>query len=223
MITAKQIRSAIAVLEWNYDLVSEKLGVSTHTLRGVLAGKNKKVGYNNKLQAIFELEGLEFLEHNGVRERPSSSVQTLEGQEGYWQFYDDVYETLKNSGGEVLVSNVNEEDFTKWLGEKADTQKNRMIELSKIQNFKSKILVKEGDRNLTVPEFAEYRWTPKERFSEIPFYVYGEKLAIILFDDNNVSIHIIDSKRIRNAYKKQFDVIWDQAIHIPKNNILDAD
>ena len=60
-------------------------------------------------------------------------------------------------------------------------------------------------------------WTPKDRFSEIPFYVYGNKLAIILFEPDNVSISIIDNPKIAEAYKKQFNVMWDQAIVIPKD------
>ena len=70
-----------------------------------------------------------------------------------------------------------------------------------------------------MPEYAEYRWTPKDRFSEIPFYVYGKKLAIILFEPENVSVFIIDNPKIADAYKKQFNVIWDQAIQIPEDRL----
>jgi hypothetical protein len=146
-------------------------------------------------------------------------MKTLQGQQGYWEFYDDVYETVKKLGGEILVANVDEREFDKWLGERWETQKNRMIELSQKKSFNLKILVKEGDRHFTVPEYAEYRWTPKDRFSEIPFYVYGRKLAIILFEPKNVSIYIIDNPKISEAYKKQFNVIWDQAILIPPDQV----
>ncbi len=217
MITPKQIGSAMGGLGWSDSFTAKKLEVSLPTFKDIRTGKNKKVNYLSKLQTMFEIEGLEFIEHNGVRERPTSSVQTLEGQEGFWQFYDDVHKTAKERGGELLVSNVDESEFDKWIAERDETQKNQMIDLYDDKKFTMKVLIKEGDYNFTVPEFAKYRWTPKERFSEIPFYVYGTKLAIILFEENNVSIFIIDNAKISNAYKKQFNVMWDQAIIIPES------
>ncbi len=216
MITITQIKAAMGMLGWTDGQVADKLGITTVTLRGVLTGKNKKVGYITNLQSIFEIEGLEFIESNGVRERPSSSVQTLEGQEGYWQFYDDIYETIKKCGGEILVSNVEEKHFKKWLGEKKNSHTGRMIDLLDTKGYEFKILVREGDRDTPVTSYAEYRWMPKDQFSNIPFYVYGNKLAIIDFEEKNVSVFIINNPRVTNAYKKQFNAIWDQSKNIPK-------
>jgi len=190
--------------------------VSLPTLRNIEKGGDAKVATLRNIQTTLEVNGIEFGVNDGVKRR-STVMLTLEGQEGYWKFYDDVYETIKKSGGEILVSNVDEREFDKWLGNRWEIQKNRMLDLSQNQEFSIRILVKEGDRHFTVPEYADYKWTPKDRFSEIPFYVYGNKLAIILFEPDNVSISIIDNPKIAEAYKKQFNVMWDQAIVIPKD------
>lgn len=218
MISCHQIKAARALLDWSQNDLAESIDVSLPTLRNIEKGGSAKLETLKKIKSVLELKGIEFGENDGVKRR-STVLRTLEGQEGYWKFYDDVYETVKTSGGEILVSNVDEREFDKWLGERWELQKNRMIELSKEQDFNIKILIKEGDRHFTVPEYAEYKWTPKDRFSEIPFYVYGNKLAIILFEPQNVSISIINNPKIASAYKKQFEVMWDQAIDIPKDQI----
>ena len=218
MISSHQIKAARALLDWSQEDLSKLVDISLPTLRNIEKGGDTKQESLKRIKAVFEENGIEFVIDDGVKRR-SSAMTTLQGQQGYWDFYDDVYETVKKLGSEILVANVDEREFDKWLGKRWETQKNRMIELSQSKNFNLKILVKEGDRHFTVPEYAEYRWTPKDRFSEIPFYVYGRKLAIILFEPKNVSIYIIDNPKISEAYKKQFNVIWDQAIIIPPDQI----
>lgn len=204
---------------WSQEDLSKLINVSLPTLRNIEKGGDTKQETLKNITSAFEDSGIEFTIDDGVK-RKSSAMKTLQGQQGYWDFYDDVYETTKKLGGEILVSNVDELLFTKWLGERGMVHKNRMNALSKEKPFSLKILIREGDSNFTVPEYAEYRWTPKDRFSEIPFYVYGRKLAIILFEEKNVSIYIIDNPKISEAYKKQFNVIWDQAIIIPKDRLI---
>ncbi len=216
MISSHQIKAARALIDWSQQDLADAIEVSLPTLRNIEKGGDAKLVTLKKIKTTLEVNGIEFGVSDGVRRR-STVLRTLEGQEGYWKFYDDVYETVKESGGEILVSNVDEREFDKWLGDRWEIQKNRMLDLSNEQDFSIRILVKEGDRHFTVPEYADYKWTPKDRFSEIPFYVYGNKLAIILFEPDNVSISIIDNPKIAGAYKKQFDVMWDQAIIIPKD------
>ena len=218
MITSYQIKAARVLIDWSQNDLAEAIDVSLPTLRNIEKGGDAKLDTLKKIKSVLELHGIEFLDNDGLKRR-STVLRTFEGQEGYWKFYDDVYETVKKSGGEILVSNVDEREFDKWLGERWEIQKNRMLDLSGEQDFSIRILVKEGDRHFTVPEYAEYKWTPQDRFSEIPFYVYGNKLAIILFEPENVSISIIDNPKIAEAYKKQFNVMWDQAIVIPTDQI----
>jgi len=218
MISFHQIKAARALLDWSQNELAELVDVSLPTLRNIEKGGGAKQETLKKIKTTFELNGIEFTDSDGLRRR-STNLRTLQGQQGYWDFYDDVYETVKKSGGDILVSNVDEREFDRWLGERWEVQKNRMIALSKEKDLNLRILVKEGDRHFTVPEYAEYRWTPKDRFSEIPFYVYGKKLAIILFEPENVSIFVIDNPKIADAYTKQFNVMWDQAIHIPDDQL----
>lgn len=220
--TGKQITAARALAGWTVKELAQKVELSDSSISKIENGDNRSSKTLEKIELVFALAGIEFIEGEGVRRR-QAKVRTLEGQIGYWEFYDDVYETVKRQGGEILVSNVDETLFSKWLGDRGLVHKTRMYNLSKERSFSLKILVQEGDVNFTVPEYAQYRWTPKDRFSEIPFYVYGGKLAILLFEDENVSVFIVENAKIAQAYKTQFQVMWDQAIIIPADRMKVAE
>lgn len=215
--SGKQIIAARALAGWDQADLAERVGVTKSAISAIENETNRSSKTLEKIETAFVNAGFEFLLSGGVQ--PKQSLITFYGQQGYWDFYDDVYRTLRAQGGEILVNNVDELLFTKWLGERGMTHKKRMYDLSQEMNFSLKILIKEGDTNFTVPEYAEYRWTPEERFSEIPFYVYGDKLGIMIFEEDGPNVFVLNNPKISQAYTKQFNVIWDQALIIPDNQI----
>ena len=72
--------------------------------------------------------------------------------------------------------------FVQWHGALGAEHLKKMEEL-KAKKVTYKILICEGDYFFPAENFAEYRWLPKIQFSTVPFYVYGSKLAIMLFED----------------------------------------
>src|SRR5690606_38091053 len=117
-------------------------------------------------------------------------------------FYDDVYATIRDRGGDIFVHNVDETLFLKWLGDKKEAHRERM---SRLGNFNQKIILCEGDTNFAV-DFAkvEYRWLPEEEFSSVPFYIYGPKLALITFEDDDVGVFILHQDDITSTFRKLF-------------------
>ena len=55
---------------------------------------------------------------------------------------------------------------------------------------------------------------PTAFFSSVPFYVYGQKLAILLFDAEPTVI-VLDYPSVAEAYRAQFQAFWE----ISKNAI----
>lgn len=156
------------------------------------------------MHEAFSQRGIVFVD-DGVHRR-KHQIRVLEGQKGFWDFYDDVYETVRAQGGDILISGVVEPLFYKWMGEKRETHGARMAAL---KNFTQKIIVQEGEAQVN-PYYktTEYRTLSQERFSGVPFYLYGRKLAIINFDPDNVQVFIIDQPNISNAYEKMFYALW---------------
>ncbi|MCB1557074.1 MAG: hypothetical protein KDJ15_07160, partial [Alphaproteobacteria bacterium] len=84
-----------------------------------------------------------------------------------------------------------------------------------IKGLSFKILQREGDTYFPAKNYSEYRWIPEKDFLAVPFVVYGDNLAIILFDPEPVVI-VISYPAIAGAYRLQFNVIWDSAMVPPK-------
>lgn len=208
-ITTAQIRGARGILNWSQSDLAERTGISATSIGSIENGQSTpRANTLHVIQKAFEDASIEFIGREGVRIR-RSDVRVFEGKNGFLSFYEDIYETLKEKPGEVLVSNVNERDFERWLGkENVDSHVSRM---KKVEGITYKITIREGDNYyLATPDYAEYRWIPKDQFASVPFYVYGDKLAIVLFNDEPTVI-IIDYPSVSDAYRIQFNAMWHSA------------
>jgi transcriptional regulator with XRE-family HTH domain len=205
-ISTAQIRGARGLLNWGQSDLSERTGISTTSIGSIENGIS--VPRESSLTAIrkaFEDAGIEFLPNDGLRKR-TGEVRVLKGRSGFWEFYQDVHNTLSNISGEVIVSNVDERKFEKWLG--TDNLRAHTEKMESLTGISYRILVKEGDNYyLASPQYSRYRWMPKNLFASVPFYVYGEKLAILIFDDEPTVI-ILEYPSVAKAYRSQFEAIW---------------
>jgi hypothetical protein len=139
----------------------------------------------------------------------NSTITIIEGKGSVAHILDDVYNTLKDTGGEVLISGVDEKNFI-------DADKKKILEhinrLSK-QSISERILARHGDSYFFAGEFITYRWVPENYFSPTPLYIYSDKIAMIVWGENEQVI-IIKNSELANAYRKQFLFIWQHA-HVP--------
>lgn len=212
-ITTAQIRGARGILNWSQTELAERTGISATSIGSIENSiSTPRASTLQTIQKAFEDAGIEFIGQEGVRQK-TGDVRVLKGRQGFWDFYQDIYETLRKNPGEVLVSNVNEREFERWLGD--DNVKTHVARMKDIRGVRYKIMIREEDHYyLATPDYAEYRWTPKEHFSSVPFYVYGKKLAVLLFDTEPTVI-IIDYPAVAEAYRMQFSAIWSGAIMPP--------
>ncbi len=213
-ITTAQMRAARGLLNWTQGDLAARTGISTTSIGSIESDtSNPRDSTALLIKKAFEDAGIEFLPDDGVRRR-QGQVRILAGRAGFHAFYDDIYaEAQKNKGATFLVNNVNEKLFLKWGGsDHASMHVQRMKDL----NISYKILVREGDINFVPSDTATYKWVPKKVFSPVSFYVYGTKMAIIVFDQEPAVV-LLDYNSITEAYRKQFDILWDLAT-VPANN-----
>lgn len=206
-ITTAQIRGARGLLDWSQAELSRRTGISTTSIGNIESGNTQpRESTLDIIRKAFETANVEFIE-GGVRAR-SDFVRVFTGEDGFWELYEDIYTTLSQGENEVLVSNVDESDFQKWLNQdRLKTHLGRMAELEQAGKLTYRIMIKDGDSNYLAGEYAQYRWMPAELFLPVPFYVYGNKLAIMIFGAEPYSI-LIDNKVVSEAYRKQFEEIW---------------
>lgn len=204
-ITTAQIRGARGILNWSQTDLSERTGISATSIGSIENGQTTpRANTVNTIQKTFETAGIEFIGTEGVRIR-TGYVRVFSGRDGLTEFYDDIYHTLKTFEGDVLVSNVNERQFVKALGDYAAVHIERMKGLS--EQVQYKILVREDDNYTPGSDYAEYKGLPKELFASVPFYLYGDKLAIMLFD-REMTVIVMNYPAIADAYRIQFADMW---------------
>lgn len=207
IITAAQCRAARALLNWSQPDLAKHSGVHVQTISNFEHGNGSPTNKTLRtLRQILEDKGMLFLENDGVA-RKSNEIQSYKSRIGYLSFMEDVYNTMK-SGGNMCVSNVNENDFLKWGGD--DVQKH-MERMASISGLRGQILIEEGDTNLVASHYATYRATTKENFGDIPLYIYGDKTALISFQEDDVEVFVIKHVRITRYFRERFNEIWKTA------------
>ncbi len=216
MIDAKQIRAARGLLDWTQETLAEMSGVARTTIKNVENGSTlPRLETSNALQRTLEEAGVEFTPSSGVRMK-DRMVQIFEGSEVNQRLLDDVYHTLRNTGGEVLIAHVDEMKFVNALP--PDGLQDHLSRLE-AANIKERLLVRKGDRNLVAPLEA-YRAIADEYFSSHPFYIYGSKLALLCREPPEKAI-VIDDERFADAIRKLFNFIWDRT-EMPSHKDIQA-
>lgn len=222
MISGRQIRAARALLSWDAKELASKTGLSVDTIFKIETGAVQARGNSlEKIEYALQSAGIEFTEQEGVRIR-REEIQLLKGQKGLQQFFDGVYEYLAQHGGAVEQFGVDEKLFFFYLGsEFSSTHVKRMIELKeKRKDIRVRAIICEGETKFLAPEYNDYRWIDKKFFQSIPFYIYGNTLAIIDFQTiPSPTIIILKLPEIAEAYRKQFELFWKFSRRIPKNLI----
>lgn len=199
---------ARAYLNWDQKELAERCGISISTVR-YFEGETRDTGHSTiaKIQTCLELAGITFLESGGL-EPTDQQVIRFEGRDGFVRFMDDVYETMKQQGGIYRVSNVNEANWLKWIGDReaAEGQKR----MSALDGVSARILVRGGDRLLVATTYAEYSALPAAVFHDhVSSYVYGDKYAIIRFEPDNVFVTLLHDAEFAGAQADWFDAYWE--------------
>lgn len=167
-------------------LIKVESGVIKNPSIGVIAAVSKALGV--------EMESI------------AMPVTVLQGKNAVSQVLDDVYESLKASGGEVLISGVDEKKFLVADKKAITSHIKRLAE----NGITEKILVREGDSTFFPGQQSLYRWIPERLFTPTPIYVYGNKVAMIVWGPPE-QIIIIQNPALADAYRKQFLLIWETA------------
>lgn len=214
-ITTAQIRGARAILNWSQSELATKTGLSPTSIGAIEKGQSTPRDHTiSNIQRALEDGGIEFIGNDGVRLK-SFDVEILKGQEGFNEFSNQMAGVIGKDDREILQANVDDRKFTQLLGGQVDFHIDRMESAGR--KF-MRIIQREGDAYFPAKNYAEYRWIARDLYHAVPFYVYGDKLAIILFEPE-LQIIKINYPMIAQAYRLQFNLIWNNAILPPQDLI----
>lgn len=196
------------LLDLSQDDLAQKIGVARKTIMRIENGQSPgSAKIIDKIKDYLENNKICFLKDDGVT-RNTEKVWALKGKSGFDSFYEDLYKTVSGDRRSVCICNSDERSHEKWFGKNIKTHTQRIIELG----ARYKILICEDDTHFFTPEYAEYRWMPKNNFTGVPFIVYGDKLAIVTFkEQENQTTIVLDYPEIADAYRTQFELFWKSA------------
>lgn len=213
LFTPSQVRAALGLIGWNGTDLAEKIGVSKQMVSNYLSGKSALSAQNlEKIAYWVDRAGVEFSDYGGVRPK-QSQIRLYRGQKEFWQFFDDIYEMASTSkNADLCATNVVERLYDQWLAEYEPVHAKRMTALS---NYRVRVLLKEGDQNMTSTEYATYRWSPASQFSDVSLYLYGDKSAFIEFLEHDVAVTVVENPSVTKGLRKMFDTVWTMSAETP--------
>lgn len=221
-ITTAQIRGARGILGWSQSDLSERTGISATSIGAIENGSSTpRESSLIKIRTALEAGGIEFMGLDGLRMK-KNYIRTLSGAQGFNDFLDDVFATAikygtKEKPTEVWLSNVAHENWIRWMGpDKWKNHTDRMVAHKDIMDVK--IITKEGDTSFPAQDYAQYKWSPENIFSDKSFYSYHDKLAFLNFKRNDVEITIIEQQEFAEGYRNLFQIAWDYVAKTPKPN-----
>lgn len=205
MITPEQSRAARGLLNWRQEDLAKAVGLSKVSInnfeRGVTNLKSETV---RAIEEAFSKADIEFIGEVGVS-RKTESVQVFKGPSALQKLWDDVFMSLRERGGEVLITNVDEKRALEAAGNTLTDHLQRL----KDHKIKERLLSCEGDTFFLMPE-KYYRWISKELFTYgTSTYIYADRVAFQIWNES--MIVLIQSKDAHEAEKKRFEDLWARA------------
>jgi DNA-binding XRE family transcriptional regulator len=220
MITAAQLRAARGLLDWTRADLAKAANISPETVKNIEHGTFRP--QENTAEAIkraFSAHDVVFIENEGVQLR-KDAVLKYEGYEGFKAFMDDLYVTAQDRSAldgskPICVCNVDNNLFKQHLKEYTTVHVERM---QKIEGLQLRILAAKKDpTHISTATYLKYKFMNVQHSFYVPFYVYGDKLAVINFDvENPPQIIVINSALVARSYRDQFEIMWNNAAVEPK-------
>lgn len=131
------------------------------------------------------------------------SVETYKGDNVVRIALRDIINALKESGGEILCTAVDESvPFSQY--ETIVEQYERDLLEYKI---KERVIIKEGTKGLFHKGTSSYKKVPEKFFNQNPVQIYGDNVQIIVWGNPDYLI-IIRNKGVADSYRKQFELLW---------------
>lgn len=206
MISSDQSRAARGLLNWRQEDLAKAVGISKVSINNFERGVTKlKSETLRAIEIAFSKADIEFPDEHGVR-RKTDKVQVFKGDEAVKNLWDDIFFSLKDKGGEVLITNVDEK---RALDQEGAILTNHLERLEKA-GIHERLLCCEGDTYFLMPREC-YRWISKELFTYgTSTYIYADRVAFQIW--NEAIIVLIQSRDAHDAEKRRFDDLWDRAM-----------
>lgn len=212
-LSAAQVRMARALLGVSREDMEAATGVVKQTLLRVENDVVKP--RDDTMEALlryFTNMGIEFGPNDSVSRR-QTNIRRFSGTHAITDLLEDVYETVKDTGGDICISSCDEDLVEKHYVVRGERHSVRMARIA--DKIRCRALLKEGDYNFPYTTYVEYRWLPTQYFKPNTFYLYNNKLGLIEYKGSVCEVTIIESAQLAMAFRDFFEIAWDRCLPPP--------
>lgn len=206
-VQISQIRAARGMLDWSQKDLADHADVSEVSIRNLENEKNVPTKTTlDKILNAFSLAGVVFIDSGVVLK--NETITTIEGDGWYLRLLDDVYLTLIDQKDSELL-------FFCADDRASPPDVNNRIRKIRNAGIRMRQLVEDGNTYLMGP-LNEYRYLPKDRYTNYVSLVYGEKVAICT--DHNSKAIVFKDAMLSTMLTNLFDALWDKHQAPEKSN-----
>jgi transcriptional regulator with XRE-family HTH domain len=140
-VSSSQIRAARALLGWTQDDLAKATNLSRATIRNVELGYAVRPSNIGEVHKALAKSGVEFMDNEGVRRQPDERKE-LSGPDSCDRFFEDVMQTIKEKGGELICLIQSQDLLTKTCSTPRRTNLQRLEQVQQTTNVKCLITSK---------------------------------------------------------------------------------
>ena len=134
------------------------------------------------------------------------SVEVYDGTEGVKTLLKDVL----REGKDHVIFGIDEIMFQKKLGHFMDWY----FKEEKKLGFRERVLTIDNPAFIYSYDTVTYRYLPSSSFNPTPTWVYGNNVAILIWEP--FTVIRIKNRELADSYNKYFEILWKQAKEKPR-------
>lgn len=213
IISSRQIKAARALLDWSQEELAQVAQLSIATIRKLELGYiSPRCSTTILIRKAFENSGIEFMDSEGVRRR-HEGIATFEGASGCSLFMEDMSQTARKNGGEIMIVATSALGLYYMFGTKTSQLLEEMV--TRNESLRIKVIITDTyDLPVSMPRL-EYRSLSTNYVDPMPFCVYGDKYAMIASNEGKVTkIIVVQSTVAAQSSQRQFKSMWEKAMSL---------
>jgi transcriptional regulator with XRE-family HTH domain len=209
-IQAGQIKAARAMLDWTREDLAVATGLSPNTIRNLEAGIiSPRHATNSIIRQVLERKGLEFTDHEGVRRRPIDLL-LHRGHDSCDKFFDDLLQTIKQRGGDVLAVCTSPAMLLQSVGA-SERNLERLEQLSAAADVKC-LLADYREPPFALPS-VQFRVVSKLQVYPSGYYVFGDRIGFVMAGDGvELRFMVVQDAGTARHWGGHFLDLWNDAV-----------